>query len=204
MEGTLADMHMFGGNFAPRNWALSNGGLLPISDNSALFAILGTTWGGDGRVTFALPDLRGRVPTGTLQGPGLSDRRPGNQWGTETTSLAVSQLAAHSHEIAVASGAAPQLSVQVKASSTADSKSPQDAYWGTETAGIPAPPSAFNFYNSSSDITMASDAVEVNLSGLSGALVATTTGSSAPFLISQPSIAVPMIICISGVFPSRN
>lgn len=84
-DPTIAEIMMFGGNFAPRNWAFCNGLLLPISSYSALFSILGTAYGGDGITTFALPDLRGRVPVQPGTGPGLSTRNLGQQFGTETT-----------------------------------------------------------------------------------------------------------------------
>jgi len=80
----IAEVVMFSGNFAPRGWAFCDGQLLPIAQNTALFSILGTTYGGDGRSTFGLPDLRGRVPVGPRQGPGLTNRRLGRIGGTET------------------------------------------------------------------------------------------------------------------------
>jgi microcystin-dependent protein len=89
---------MVAGNFAPRGWAFCDDGqLLPISQNSALFSILGTTYGGDGRTTFALPDLRGRVPIHTGSGPGLSYRNLGAKAGQEAVSLTVSQIPSHTH-----------------------------------------------------------------------------------------------------------
>lgn len=88
---------MFGGNFAPRGYALCDGQLLPISSNAALFSILGTTYGGDGRTTFALPDLRGRAPIHAGNGPGLSQRRLGSKGGSETNTLNLSQIPSHSH-----------------------------------------------------------------------------------------------------------
>ncbi|HZT30483.1 MAG TPA: tail fiber protein [Bryobacteraceae bacterium] len=90
---------MFGGNFAPTGWALCNGQLLPISQNTALFSILGTTFGGDGISTFALPDLRGRVTVHQGQGPGLSPYTIGQSAGTENVTLLSSQMPAHNHVI---------------------------------------------------------------------------------------------------------
>lgn len=80
----LGEVRMFAGNFSPRGWAAAEGQLLPISQNTALFSLLGTTYGGDGRTTFALPDLRGRAPVGVGQGPGLSNRPLGSKFGQET------------------------------------------------------------------------------------------------------------------------
>lgn len=99
MEGMLAEIRMFGGNFAPRSWALCEGQLLPIAQNSALFSLLGTIYGGDGRTTFALPDMRGRSPMGNGSGPGLTPRREGQKGGSETVTLAVTQMPSHSHLI---------------------------------------------------------------------------------------------------------
>ena len=99
MEGMIGEVRMFGGNFAPRSWALCDGQLLPISQNSALFSILGTTYGGDGRTTFGLPDCRGRFTIGQGNGPGLSDRPLGQKGGQETVTLNVrprSPLTTHS------------------------------------------------------------------------------------------------------------
>ena len=96
-EPFLGQVMMFAGNFAIRNWAYCDGALLPISQNSALFSILGTTYGGDGRTTFGLPDLRGRVPRGFGNGPGLSNVPLGQWSGSETVVLNESQLPPHSH-----------------------------------------------------------------------------------------------------------
>ncbi len=97
MESFIGEIRMFGGNFAPRGWALCDGQLLPISQHSALFSILGTIYGGDGRTTFALPDLRGRVAVHPGHGPGLSDYRVGEKGGSEHTTLNSTQMPNHSH-----------------------------------------------------------------------------------------------------------
>lgn len=98
-ECFIGEIAMFGGNFAPRGWALADGQILSISSNSALFSIFGTTYGGDGRTTFALPDLRGRAPIHAGTGPGLSPRRLGSRGGSETNTLSIAQLPAHSHAL---------------------------------------------------------------------------------------------------------
>jgi microcystin-dependent protein len=95
----IGEIVMFGGNFAPRSWALCNGQLLDIASNTALFSILGTTYGGDGRVTFALPDMRGRVSVHPGTGPGLSPRRLGEKGGSETNTLTVPNLPSHTHPL---------------------------------------------------------------------------------------------------------
>jgi microcystin-dependent protein len=101
----VGEIRMFGGNFAPAGWAFCDGQLLSIAENEVLFALIGTTYGGDGQSTFALPDLRSRVPLHQGQGPGLSPRVIGSMGGSETVALTASQLPTHSHRLASASGA---------------------------------------------------------------------------------------------------
>ena len=93
----VGEIKMFAGNFAPRGFALCDGQLLAVSQNDALFSLLGTIYGGDGRTTFGLPDLRGRVPLHQGTGPGLSERRIGSKSGTERHTLTVNQLPSHNH-----------------------------------------------------------------------------------------------------------
>ena len=104
-EPFIGEIRMFGGNFAPRGWALCDGQLLSIPQNDALFALLGTIYGGDGRTTFGLPDLRGRVPIHMGQGPGLSSRPIGQKAGDENATVSTAQLPAHSHAMAASSQA---------------------------------------------------------------------------------------------------
>ena len=111
-EPFVGEIRMFAGNFAPRGWAFCDGQLLAVSQNDALFSLLGTIYGGDGRTTFGLPDLRGRVPLHQGTGPGLSPRRLGSKGGAENVTLTTNQLASHTHDFnvntAVATTAAPQ------------------------------------------------------------------------------------------------
>lgn len=108
---------MFGGNFAPRGWAFCDGQLLAVSQNDALFSLLGTIYGGDGRTTFGLPDLRGRIPIHAGTGPGLSPRRLGAKLGTEQETVTANQLPSHSHVLNASTTAA-------------NANSPQDALIG--------------------------------------------------------------------------
>ena len=96
-EPYIGEIRMFAGNFAPRSWALCDGQLLSVSQNDALFSLLGTIYGGDGRTTFALPDMRGRIPIHQGHGAGLTDRRIGSRFGSEQETLSVSELPSHSH-----------------------------------------------------------------------------------------------------------
>ena len=98
-EPFIGEIRMFAGTFAPRGWAFCDGQLLAISGNEALFSLLGTTYGGDGRTTFALPDLRGRVAIHPGQGPGLSNYTQGQIGGVESNTLTVSQMPSHTHSV---------------------------------------------------------------------------------------------------------
>ena len=104
-EPFLAMIMLFAGNFNPRGWLLCNGQILSIAQNTALFSLLGTTYGGNGQTTFALPDLRGRVPINSGQGPGLSNYVLGQAGGSESTTLLVSNLPAHTHQLRATSDA---------------------------------------------------------------------------------------------------
>lgn len=97
-EPFVGEIRMFAGNFAPRGWAFCDGQLLAVSQNDALFSLLGTIYGGDGRTTFGLPDMRGRIPIHAGQGPGLSNRRLGAKGGAESVTLTVNQLPSHRHD----------------------------------------------------------------------------------------------------------
>lgn len=126
----IGEIRMFGGSFAPAGWAFCNGQLLPISENDALFILLGTTYGGDGQETFALPNLQSRIPIHMGTGPGLSSYIIGEQGGVEEVTLTVNQIPIHTH--------APLAS---DAGGTADS--PGNNYWATSSLGKPyvaAPP----------------------------------------------------------------
>ncbi len=105
-EPFVGEIRMFGFNFAPQGWAQCNGQLLPISQNTALFSLLGTTYGGDGRITFALPDMRSRVPVCQGQGPGLSSYAEGQAGGAQTVTLAAGQMPGHTHPVKASSSAA--------------------------------------------------------------------------------------------------
>ena len=102
----VAEIRIFAGNFAPTGWALCNGQLLPISQNTALFSLLGTTYGGDGKTNYALPDLQGRAPAFWGQGPGLSDRVIGETGGATVVTLLESEMPAHSHSLKATAGLA--------------------------------------------------------------------------------------------------
>ncbi|MDB4383950.1 tail fiber protein [bacterium] len=183
MEPFLAEIRMFGGNFAPRGWAFCDGQLLQINSNQALFSLLGTIYGGNGRTTFALPDLRGRVPIhsgNNSADPGLTARREGAKGGNETETLNQTQMPSHSH---VASG-----TVTPSASSgQGDSDTPESAF--------PAGHASDEDFAESADTSMGQSAVSVTVNN---------TGGSLPHNNMQPWLAVNFIIAAQGIYPSRN
>jgi microcystin-dependent protein len=99
MDPFIGEIRLFAGSFAPRDWVFCDGQLMQVAQNTALFSILGTTYGGDGRTTFALPDLRGRVPVHPGTGPGLTTRQLGQKAGAETAGLTIDQMPAHGHRV---------------------------------------------------------------------------------------------------------
>lgn len=181
MEGTMAEIRMFAGNFNPRSWFFCNGALISIAQNTALFSLLGTTYGGDGQVTFAVPDLRGRVAVGAQfsQGPGLPAVQLGEMSGTNTTTLLSINLPAHNHVIT-------------------GSVSPQAATDGalfTDPVGKYPGPGAF--YSAAGD--------NVNMAPIPATgLAVSIAGSNAPVNNMQPYLGMNYIICAEGIYPSRN
>jgi microcystin-dependent protein len=101
MDSFLGEIKMFGGNFAPRGWAFCNGQLLDINQNTALFSLLGTTYGGNGQTNFALPNLQGRLPMHFGSGQGLSNRSLGEAGGSEAVTLSLNQLPTHNHSLQI-------------------------------------------------------------------------------------------------------
>ncbi len=132
-EPLIGEIIMFAGNFAPRGWALCDGQLLSISGNEALFSILGTTYGGDGRTTFALPDLRGRVAMHAGNGPGLSNRRLGERGGVEQVTLNATQLPAHTHRLRAHSSEAGDTPIPTNAVLSFD---PRESQYNTQDADV--------------------------------------------------------------------
>ncbi len=104
-EPFVGEIRMFAGNFAPRGWAFCDGQLLNVSQNDALFSLLGTIYGGDGRTTFGLPDMRGRIPIHAGSGPGLTTRKLGTKLGSEKETITVNELPSHTHEIKASTAA---------------------------------------------------------------------------------------------------
>ena len=179
-EPYLGQIKMFAGNFAPRGWAFCDGQLLAISQNDALFSLLGTIYGGDGRTTFALPDLRGRVPVSAGSGPGLTPRTQGAKYGSETVTLNQNQMPSHTHSTTTTSQLA--VSTDVGTELNADGQV------------IANHANAFN-------PTATDDTI---LAGVSSILSLGNSGGNQTHNNMQPSLGINYIIALVGVYPSRN
>ncbi|MGB8768707.1 MAG: tail fiber protein [Candidatus Korobacteraceae bacterium] len=177
MEPFLGSLLLVPYNFAPQGWALCNGQLLSIQQNTALFSLLGTTYGGDGISTFALPDLRGRVPISAGQGPGLQQYVLGQSGGAESATLGVTQLPAHNHSVNTVS-------------TPATGTNPANQYLATSTA--PAVGGVSSIYSSAQpNSTLNPNAVS-------------QTGGSQPVDIRSPYLTFNWIIALNGIYPSRG
>ena len=181
-------------NFAPRNWATCSGQITSIAQNTALFSLFGTTYGGNGQTTFALPDLRGRVAQGWGQGPGLSNYVLGQVGGTETTTLTINNNPAHNHTIAPTSLNA----VNIKATE----QSPQaGAYLGRGVDTAPDPDMIPEIYVPASAVTTQP---LIPLGGVNTAATTGLNGSNSPFSTMQPTLTLMQIVAVAGIYPSRN
>lgn len=182
VEPYMANVTIFAGNFAPRSWAFCNGQLLSIDVYTALYALIGTTYGGDGVTTFALPDLRGRVAIHAGQGPGLSSYVIGQQAGTESITFNTLQIPIHNHPFVSASGAPGGNSSN---GTVAD-----------PTGAVPAQLAGSSLYSSATSGSIMGDS-----SCITNTVI---TGGNQPISIMQPFLAMNYIICTEGIFPSRN
>ncbi len=180
-EPFLGEIKMFGGNFPPRGYAFCNGALLAISQNQALFSLLGTIYGGDGRTTFALPDLRGRVAMSFGNGAGLTNRPIGQRSGSETNTLIENQMPAHNHAI----------TATVKCKGAAGNANTAVGNVWSNDAGV----SSATYSNAGADADMAAGAITAE---------SANTGANQSVNNLQPYLVCNYIIAIQGLFPSRN
>ena len=174
----VAEIRIFGFNFAPTGWAFCDGQILPISQNTALFSLLGTTYGGDGKSNFALPNLQGIVPLhvgGAQPGPGLSTYDLGEMSGLETVTLLQSEMPAHSHTL------------QAQSQDPADqpAPSPVRTFAASQNANAYAPS------NANPIVAMSPQALSVS-------------GGSLPHSNMQPYLTLNFCIAMQGVFPPRS
>jgi microcystin-dependent protein len=175
--GTIAAV---GFNYAPYGWAFCDGRLLPIAQYSALFSLLGTTYGGNGTSTFGLPDLRGRIALGMGAGPGLDNYVIGQNAGTNTVTLTSDQMPAHTHNAALPSNATASGSTPSPSASVGYAVPPPDG------SGNP-----LNFYGPADNVTKLTATLAI-------------AGAGMPHQNIQPSLGVNYIIALQGIFPSRQ
>ena len=174
-EPFIGEIKIVGFNFAPRGWAKCDGAILPIASNTALFSLLGTVYGGDGRTSFALPDLRGRVPIHYGNGPGVSNYNMGQRGGVEEVTLTAAQMPAHSHTVRA----------------TKD----EGTEGGPAGKYLAAGHGQETIYKSMPDTAKFKDMA-------SGMIQ--PTGGSLPHTNVQPYLGVNFVIALTGVFPSRS
>ena len=173
-EPYVGEIRMFAGNFAPRSWALCDGQLLAVAQNDALFSLLGTIYGGDGRTTFGLPDLRGRLPMHMGSGPGLSPRNIGQKQGAESVSVGASQVPSHNHDMRAA------------------------AIPGTQN--VPAG----GLLASSPSVRIYRPQPPLAGSNLASNAIGPSAGAALPHSNLMPFQCVNFIIALFGIYPSRN
>ena len=171
----VGEIRMFGFNFAPRGWAFCDGQILPISQNTALFSLLGTTYGGDGRSNFALPNLQGSAPLQPGQGPGLSDRVLGETGGTSTVTLLNSEMPIHGHTLLGSANPGDEAGPSPNIAATGAGRRGQNFYADNKGSGP------------SMQVTMAGPA-----------------GGNLPHNNMPPYLAVNFCIALQGVFPPRS
>jgi len=182
MNQYLAIIIPWAGNFAPYQFATCDGQILPISQNTALFSLLGTYYGGNGTSNFGLPDLRGRIPLGQGDGPGLQPYVIGEQIGTESVSVLSSNLPIHSHS--------------VNAVASVGDKNTLSGFYlaeGTKSGSGPSAKSPNLYVNAAANTPLNVQSVSVNAGG-----------AGIPMSILQPFLAVTYIIALQGIFPPRN
>ena len=173
-EPFIAEIRIFAGDFAPRSWAFCNGQLLPISQNTALFSLIGTTYGGDGRSTTALPNLQGQAPMHPGRGPGLTSYRLGQRGGVETVTLSEAQMPSHTHTMRASGGTGGPLG------GGANATDPVDNYLAASVK-----------YSSIAGSS-------VNMQSV------TNAGGSQAHNNMQPFLAINFIIALQGLYPSRG
>ncbi len=175
-EPFVGQIIMFGGNFAIRGYALCNGQLMSIAQNTALFSLLGTTFGGDGRTTFGLPDLRGRVPIHQGQGPGLSNNDLGQSAGEEQVTLNANQIPVHTHPATANAVNGPGNSNVAAGNAWAKDLGTQSATYSTSAPATPMK---------------------------AGAVTVGNAGGSQPHPNMQPYLCINFLIALEGIYPSR-
>ncbi|WP_310557140.1 tail fiber protein [Flavobacterium sp.] len=180
MEGVIGFTTLFAGNFAPKSWAFCQGQTINIASNTAMFSILGVTYGGNGTTNFKLPDLQGRTIIGAGQGPGLSAYNLGQVGGAEAVTLTSQQMPAHIHPV------------------------PYTITQDSHTAASATVPTNNTYGNDNSGGTPYAAPANIALKPFAGTITMQNMGDSLPFSTVNPFLGLNYIICQYGVFPSRN
>lgn len=184
-ESFVAEICMFPFNFPPKGWAFCNGQLLSLTQNIAVFALLGTTFGGNGETNFGLPDLQGRVPLQPGQGQGLSLRDLGETGGEEFLTLLATEMPLHSHPV----------SIKIPVGGTADTDSPYNAYPATFAAGEQVLGNPAELYAS---------ATSQKMGAVNSETIALAAGGGLPHNNIQPTLFINYCIALQGIFPPRS
>lgn len=190
MEGYIGEIRMFAANFSPRNWAYCSGQLLAISTNTALFSILGTMYGGNGQTTFALPDMRGRSAVSPGSNPGTINYPIAGRAGSESTTLLSTNLPPHTHVLT----GKPTVTITPRCNTGAGTVTEAGDQYPAVPGNITPP-----YTTAAPDVPVASMPVQAT-SNIMGA----NAGGSQPLQHLSPYTVVNYIICIYGIYPSRN
>jgi len=182
MDGVLGYTTLFAGNFAPYKWAFCQGQIIPIQQNTALFSILGTTYGGNGTSNFQLPNLQGCAVIGAGQGAGLSSYTLGENGGSESVSILSNQIPLHTHPVSYTI-------IQDSTTATTTVAATTNNAYGADNSGVVQPPYI--------------DTTNVSLKPFAGNLTMQNTGIGSPIATLNPYMALNYIICLSGAFPPR-
>jgi microcystin-dependent protein len=178
-ESYTGEIRMFAGTYAPENWHLCDGAILPIRDYEALYTLIGVTWGGDGRTSFGLPDLRGRLLVGQGAGTGLTPRVVGQHAGTETVTLTAAQMPAHSHSVVIAKiGTPPPATTNTPGPTVVPAQ-----LTGNYVGYLPA-------------------AKQTTTGAFDNSMVQDAGGGQAHDNV-MPSLALTYIICLNGIYPDK-
>jgi len=176
-EAYVGEIRIFAGNFPPMGWELCNGQLMNIQQNTALFSVLGVQYGGDGKTTFALPNLMGAAPMNQGQGQGLTSRQVGKAVGVQNVTLLESQMPVHNH-------------IPAAIQAQGNIGNPTDSFWA-EAVPSGRPPKQPSLYDSNIDVGMSPQALSV-------------TGGNQSHNNMQPYLVLNYIICLQGEFPSKG
>ena len=185
----IAQIMMWAGTFAPRGWAECHGQLMSISSNTAMFSLVGTNYGGDGRTTFGLPDMRSRMPVGDGRGTGLSLRQLGQKGGEETVTLNVTEMPSHSHSASVG----PTGSAVNATNSTANTTDPADAYLAKAVTQSGEAIAVYHSGTPSSPVNLGGSTVSIG-----------NNGGNQGHKNMPPFEVVKFVISLQGLYPSRN